>query len=123
MPHFDGVEITTSSGRSVKRSHRALSAMNPRYRGNGGCVRPDDMTVDFTGEKLWTVSVGGGKPTPVAQGHISWPRWSPDGTRISYADAGYIYVLDVASRSTTKISLGGNAEWADDHTLIIGPGG
>ena len=32
MPHFDGVEITTSSALNAKRSHRALSAMKPRYR-------------------------------------------------------------------------------------------
>jgi len=29
VPHLDGVDITTSSGRNLKRSHRALSAMNP----------------------------------------------------------------------------------------------
>jgi hypothetical protein len=32
VPHLDGVEITTSPGRNVNRSHRALSAMTPRYR-------------------------------------------------------------------------------------------
>ena len=35
VPHFDGVEITTSSGRNANRSHRALSAMKPRYRRTG----------------------------------------------------------------------------------------
>ena len=35
VPHFDGVEITTSPGRNVNRSHRALSAMTPRYRRTG----------------------------------------------------------------------------------------
>ena len=38
VPHFDGVEITTSSALNAKRSHRALSAMNPRYRRIGGTV-------------------------------------------------------------------------------------
>jgi hypothetical protein len=32
VPHFDGVEMITSSGLNSKRSHRALSAMKPRYR-------------------------------------------------------------------------------------------
>jgi len=36
VPHFDGVEMITSSGLNAKRSHRALSAMNPRYRRIGG---------------------------------------------------------------------------------------
>ena len=29
VPHLDGVVMITSSGRSAKRSQRALSAMNP----------------------------------------------------------------------------------------------
>ena len=35
VPHFEGVEITTSPGRNVNRSHRALSDMTPRYRRTG----------------------------------------------------------------------------------------
>jgi hypothetical protein len=30
VPHFDGVEITTSSGRNANRSQRAESDMKPR---------------------------------------------------------------------------------------------
>jgi len=29
VPHFAGVEITTSSGRNLNRSHRELSAKKP----------------------------------------------------------------------------------------------
>ena len=29
-------------------------------------------------------------------------------------------MLDVATRSATKVAEGGNAEWFDDHTLIVG---
>src|SRR3954466_5470600 len=32
VPHFDGVEMTTSSGRSSNRFQRSLSEMNPEYR-------------------------------------------------------------------------------------------
>ena len=39
VPHFDGVEMITSSGLNAKRSHRALSDMNPRYRRIGGLYR------------------------------------------------------------------------------------
>ena len=39
VPHFDGVEMTTSSGRNAKRSHRALSTMKPRYRRIGELYR------------------------------------------------------------------------------------
>jgi Tol biopolymer transport system component len=58
----------------------------------------------------------------VQHGSISWPRWSPDGTRISYSNDGSIYVLDVATRSIKKVAVGGSAEWFDDHTLLIGSG-
>lgn len=81
------------------------------------------MGRDFTGDTLSIVSVEGGTPTPVAEGKIVWPRWSPDGTQISFQNGGSIFVLNVASGSTTMIAPGLNAEWADDHTLIIGLGG
>ena len=76
---------------------------------------------DFTGRGLWITGVHGGTPRNlVPDGHLTWPRWSPDGTRISYSDRGSIYVLNVATRSATKVAEGGNAEWFDDHTLIVG---
>lgn len=75
----------------------------------------------------WTSSTllvadGAGDPRVIAEGHeIDLPRWSPDGTRIAYPDAGEIYVVDVASGESTKVADGGTAEWLDDDTLIIGP--
>ena len=35
VPRLDGVEITTSPGRNVNRSHRALSAMTPGTAARG----------------------------------------------------------------------------------------
>ncbi len=81
------------------------------------------IDANFSGAKLWIVGVHGGTPTQAVEGDLGWPRWSPDGTRISYVNGGYIYVLDVASGSRTKIAPGSNAEWADSHMLVIGPGG
>lgn len=79
---------------------------------------------DFTGGSLWITSVHGGTPrTLVANGHLRWLRWSPDGTRISYSNGGSIYVLDVATGSAKRVAKGGTAEWFDDHTLVVGPGG
>ena len=78
---------------------------------------------DFTGLKLWITGVHGGTPRAlVAKGHLGWLRWSPDGTTISYSNGGSIYVMDVATGSSTRIGAGGTAEWFDDHTLIVGPG-
>jgi Tol biopolymer transport system component len=52
---------------------------------------------------------------------IWWPEISPDGTRIAYQDGGSIYVVDVATAVSTKVAEGDNAEWLDDHTLIVSP--
>jgi Tol biopolymer transport system component len=78
----------------------------------------------FTGQKLWITNVLGGTPRAmVTNGDIRWLRWSPDGTRVSYADRAGLHVLDVATGSATTISEGVvTAEWLDDHTLVIGSG-
>jgi Tol biopolymer transport system component len=76
---------------------------------------------DFAGRGLWIKSVQGGTPRALVRGgQLVWLRWSPDGTRISYSNAGSIYVVTVATGSVTKVAKGGHAEWFDDHTLIVG---
>ena len=76
---------------------------------------------DFTGGALWVAPADGGKARALVHSTgLSWLRWSPDGTRISYSDSGSIYVLNVATGATTQVAEGGNAEWFDDHTLIVG---
>ena len=79
----------------------------------------------FDGTKMWIKGLdGGGRRLLVRDSGLVWLRWSPDGTRIAYADDLGISVLDVASGRTTPVSSGGGtAEWFDDHTLIVGPGG
>jgi len=76
---------------------------------------------NFTGGALWVAPADGGKARALVHSvGLSWMRWSPDGTRISYSDLGSIYVLNVATGATTQVAEGGNAEWFDDHTLIVG---
>lgn len=49
------------------------------------------------------------------------PSLDLDSMRISYSYGDGIYVLTVASGSTTKVADGGgNPEWMDDHTLVVG---
>jgi Tol biopolymer transport system component len=50
---------------------------------------------------------------------IDFPRWSPDGSRIWYADRGRDYVVDVATGETTVVAEGGPADWFDEDTLVI----
>jgi hypothetical protein len=76
---------------------------------------------DFAGRGLWIKSVQGGTPRALVHGgRLVWLRWSPDGTRISYSNAGSIYVVTVATDSVRQVANGGHAEWFDDHTLIVG---
>ncbi len=58
---------------------------------------------------------------PGVRGPIVKVRWSPDGTRVAYLGKDYVYVLNVADFSTTKVVKGGSVDWVDDNTLIIGP--
>jgi Tol biopolymer transport system component len=57
----------------------------------------------------------------IAHESIWWPRFSPDGSRISYQDGGSIYVVDVTTGVPTEVARGATAEWLDDHTLIVSP--
>jgi Tol biopolymer transport system component len=50
---------------------------------------------------------------------IAWPRWSPDGTRIVYADGGDIHILELATGVSSVVARGGSAEWFDDDTLVV----
>jgi hypothetical protein len=80
--------------------------------------------VDFTGDGLWVAPVDGGAPRKLVEASdIALPRWSPDGTRIAYAQRSRIYVIDVASGVSTRVADGGVAEWFDDETLVVGEGG
>jgi Tol biopolymer transport system component len=97
-----------------------------------GSYSPDGRTLaylspidadHFDGRALWTVDLAGGAPRELARGgRIAWPRWSPDGTRISYAQHGTVYVLDLATGASTPVAAGGVAEWFDDDTLVVGDG-
>jgi Tol biopolymer transport system component len=81
---------------------------------------------DFTGGGLWIDSFDERAVIPrglFPPGHLTWLRWSPGGKRISYADRGSIYVLDVTTDKIRRVAKGGTAEWFNDHTLIVGPGG
>ena len=86
-----------------------LPSLDPR-NATGGSIR----LMDMTGESRMLVEDRG----------IWWPRWSPDGTRIAYAAENHeIHVVDVATGRVRTVGDGGVAEWFDDHTLIVGPGG
>jgi Tol biopolymer transport system component len=55
---------------------------------------------------------------------LTYPKWSPDGTRIAYTDLvanpSKVFVVDVATGETAFVAEGLLADWLDDHTLIVG---
>jgi Tol biopolymer transport system component len=57
---------------------------------------------------------------------LSFPKWSPDGTRIAYTDQANstdvkVFVVNVATGETTFVAEGFADDWLDDHTLIVEP--
>ena len=77
-------------------------------------------------DDLWIANAdGSGRHVLVSgSGELVFPRWSPDGTRIAYLDTGGVYVVDVSTGGTTRVtdtSPGpyGWPEWVDDDTLHV----
>ena len=99
-------------------------ATYPVYFPDGAIAFVKPAVSDPTGQRLEMVDADGSRRTLVeANSHlgISWPAISPDGNRIAYQDGGSIYVLDVGSGESSEVAVGDNAEWLDDHTLIVSP--
>jgi dipeptidyl aminopeptidase/acylaminoacyl peptidase len=92
---------------------------------------PDLFAIQFllpSGSDLGGQSIMTGHPEVTvretlveANGSIWWPTISPDGTRIAYQDGGSIYVVDVSTGESSKVTEGNTAEWLDTHTLIVAP--
>ncbi len=102
-----------------------------RRNASFGVYDPDGIDIayleapqDFSSPALYLASSGGDRVRPLVEGDaISWPRWSPDGTRIVYADDGEIYIVEVATGQSFVVAEGATAEWFDDDTLVVAPGG
>jgi dipeptidyl aminopeptidase/acylaminoacyl peptidase len=68
-----------------------VAASDPRVAPDEQIVAYTRQTIDLEGNRylhtVWTVSVGGGEPTPLValdDANASLGRWSPDGTRLAY---------------------------------------
>jgi Tol biopolymer transport system component len=83
-------------------------------------VKPSGF--DLSGDRISIADAEGSRRTLVeANVAIGFPTMSPDGTGIAYQDDGSIYVVDVSTGESSKVSDGNyfNAAWLDNHTLIV----
>lgn len=95
-----------------------------------GVVAPDGGTLAYldsprgywASSRLMVANADGSGGRVLVRGdQIEFPRWSPDGTRIAYTDAGRIHVVDVATGETSSVAVGEKADWFDGDTLVIVP--
>jgi Tol biopolymer transport system component len=101
----------------------------PLVGGTLGTLSPDGSTYavecgQFADGICIADADGTTRPRVLVRGRSVEPKWSPDGTRISYINLEYnpdggIFVVDVATGETTFVAEGIAADWLDDHTLII----
>ncbi|MET1011051.1 MAG: DPP IV N-terminal domain-containing protein [Actinomycetota bacterium] len=97
-----------------------------RFSPDGRTIAYFKPTVEnpFAGD-MWLADADGKDARRLARGDLLAPRWSPDGTKIAYADRGRAgtYVVDVTTGVTSRVlDRAYWLEWLDGHTWIIGDG-
>jgi dipeptidyl aminopeptidase/acylaminoacyl peptidase len=95
----------------------------------GGSLSPDARTIAYIQGSglfgdLWLADADGtdARPLVTGEGELAPPRWSPDGSKIAYADQGRggTYIVDVGTGETTRVlDATYRPEWLDDQTLIF----
>ena len=92
-----------------------------------GDYSPDGTQIVFVEDggfgDLFVAPAAGGEARKLATGASVVPRWSPDGTRISYNDgSGGVYVVDVQTgEQTLVVETSHLPAWVDDDTLSLSP--
>lgn len=96
-----------------------------RRRATFGDYSPDGSQIASVEDggfgDLFVAPTAGGKARKLATREIVVPRWSLDGTRITYNDGyGAVYVVDVETGEQTLILESERTpDWVDDDTLSL----
>lgn len=92
------------------------------YGPDGELAYVDSPRRLWSSSRLMIADADGGAPRVLVRGdRIAFPRWSPSGTSIAYADGDEIFVVDVSSGVSMTVAHGGWVDWLDDDTLVISP--
>jgi Tol biopolymer transport system component len=120
MTQWDVWEVRVSGGEPKLVLRNALF---PMYFPDGkriAFVSPSPS--DLSGRSILVANAQGSRKTLVkAKDRIWWPTVSPDGSRIAYQDGQSIYVVDVATGETKRVTDGNTGEWLDNDSLIVAP--
>jgi hypothetical protein len=95
-----------------------------RYGPDGSIVFLDDP-VSFEGDAIWIMDGDGRDARLLVEGgrYTTWPRFSPDGSAVSYADDEMLQIVDVTSGEVTELGVStheADPAWFDDDTMIVG---
>jgi hypothetical protein len=94
-----------------------------QYGPDGSIVFLDDP-IPFEGDAIWIMDGDGRNARSLIEGgrYTTFPRFSPDGTTVSYANDEMLEIVDVASGDVTTLDVStheADPAWYDDDTLIV----
>ncbi len=122
-PRYDLWSVALKGGEpTIVRRNAGFGVYNPLSGDLAYLDSPRRVAGGFSSLALYLAPNGTDQVKLLARGDaIMWPRFSPDGTRIAYADGGEIHIVEVASGRNSVVAEGARAVWVDDDTLIVWP--
>ncbi len=89
-------------------------------------ISPDGKQVAYSNSAraICLIGMDGGSPPTVVENDASWPRWSPDGSRLVFRDGGassHDHILDLRTGSSSLVPGAANMwgpEWIGAQRLV-----